>query len=116
MNTLKLIRGDDATFQITFKDQDKVVIDLTGYTIFFTVKKESDLNVVDDTKALIAKTITVIPSPTLGKVAVVISHEETNLPIGVYTWDLQLKSASNIITSTQRGQLEVVQDVSKAII
>lgn len=115
MNTLKLIRGDDATFAITFKDQDGEVINLTGYKVFFTVKKASDLALGDDTKALISKSLTNIPSPTLGKVAIVLTHSETSLPIGTYVWDLQLKSASNIITSTQKGELEVVQDVSKNI-
>ena len=115
MNTIQLIRGDDATLSVTFKDQNGAVIDLTGYTVYFNVKKEKDLNIETDTPAVITKKITSIPSPELGVLAIQISHTETDLPIGIYVWDLQLKSAGGIITSTQRGQLEVIQDVSKSI-
>ena len=115
MNTIQLIRGDDATLSVTFKDQNGAVIDLTGYTIYFNVKKEKDLSIDTDTPAVISKKITVIPNPNLGIVAITIGHAETNLPIGIYAWDLQLKSGSGLITSTQKGQLEVIQDVSKSI-
>lgn len=114
MNSIKLIRGDDASLNITFKNQAGEVINLTGYSVRFTVKREKDLAVDDDTQAVISKNITEIPNPTLGVLTLTLTNTETDLPIGAYVWDLQLKSSTGVISSTQKGSLEVINDVSKS--
>jgi len=40
MEKIEVIRGDSATFDITFTDDDSVAIDLTDGTVFFTVKRK----------------------------------------------------------------------------
>lgn len=114
MNSIKIIRGDDASLNITFKNQAGEVINLTDYSVRFTVKKEKDLAVDDDTQAVISKNITTIPNPTLGVLTLTLTNAETDLPIGSYVWDLQLKSSTGVISSTQKGSLEVINDVSKS--
>ncbi len=116
METINLIRGDDANLTITFSDENNNVIDLTGYTVFFNVKRVKDLIIDDDTTSIISKTITNIPNATLGILILHLSNIETAIPIEQYAWDLQLKNATGEIQSTQKGTLVVSEDVSKNII
>lgn len=112
-NLIQLIRGDDTTLTITFTDETGTAIDLTGKTVYFTVKKDSDLSKSDDTSAIIKKTITAHSDPILGKTVVTLSNTDTNQAIGFYWWDLQILSSGKKASSL-KGQLEIIQDVTKA--
>ena len=61
---MEVIRRDDCDFELTFKDVDGNVINLTGSTVFFTVKRHVD---DDDDDAVISKTITSFEDPTSGE-------------------------------------------------
>ena len=39
---LSIVRGDSKQYTLYFKDSDGVVIDITGWTVFFTVKEKID--------------------------------------------------------------------------
>jgi len=46
-SNIVVYRGDDFSTQLIFTDDNEAVIDITGWTIFFTVKKkvtDSDSN------------------------------------------------------------------------
>ncbi len=116
METIQLIRGDDANLTITFTDENNEVIDLTGYTVFFNVKRIKDLDINDDTTSVISKTIVNIPNAQNGIVIINLSNSETDVMIGQYAWDLQLKNQTGEISSTQKGTLVILQDVSKNIV
>lgn len=107
-NTLKVIKGDDSTITVTFKNNG-VVVNITSYTVFFTVKKKlSDV----DADAVIKKDITSHTDPTNGKTSIVLTSVDTGKTPGSYYWDLQLKAPSGAIASTQYGVLEILQDVT----
>ena len=115
MSTLiKVIRGDDETIQLTFKDSDGVAINITGYTIFFTVKLECEIDVSDsvDATAVIKKEITSHSDPTHGITQLVLNEADTNLAPGIYYWDLQLVK-DGVVSSTQRGELELTTDITR---
>lgn len=59
-----------------------------------------------------ADSVLALISPASG---IDISGNDDDGATGYYVWDLQLKSASGLISSTQQGALEVVQDVGKDI-
>jgi len=113
---IKAIRGDSETIQATFKDSDGVAINLTGYTVFFTVKKECDIDVVDttDTKAIIKKTITSHSDPTHGITQIPLTTTDTNQNPGIYYWDLQLVK-NGVVSSTQRGEFELTTDITRRV-
>jgi hypothetical protein len=112
MNKLTIIRGDDVTIPVTFTDSDGDPINLTGCTVFFTVKNEkSD----DDDDAVISKSVTSHTTPASGITQVVLTHTDTDIDPGSYYWDLQIKDSAGKIQSTQVAQFEVIQDITTRI-
>jgi len=112
MQRINIIKGDDKTITTTFKDADGVVIDITGYTVFFTAKSKVSLA---DADAEISKTITSHSDPTVGQTQIILSDSETDISVGKYFWDLQIKDTSDKISSTNMGELFIVQDVTTRI-
>lgn len=114
---IKIIRGDDETIQATFKNSAGVAIDISGYTIFFTVKKECEIDISDsiDATAIIKKKITSHSDPTHGITQIVLTSTDTNQNQGIYYWDLQLVK-NGIVSSTQRGELEITTDITRRIL
>lgn len=108
----EIIQGDDETITVTFKDEDGVAINITGYTVFFTMKKRPDDD-SDDSDAPIKKTVTSHTDPTHGITVVNLTSAETALlEPRRYVYDFQLKDLSNKITSSRYGVLEVIKDVT----
>lgn len=117
MSTLiKIIRGDDETIDAVFKHSDGTVFDITGYTVFFTVKKECEIDVSDsmDATAVIKKSVVNHTAPTLGQTKITLNSTDTNQAPGIYYWDLQLVK-NGIVSSTQRGELELSTDITRRV-
>lgn len=107
--SLTIIRGDTADIEVQIS-QDGTPVNITGYTVFFTAKK----NLSDaDNSAAIKKDITSHSDPTNGKTIVSLAPADTaSLAVGKYHWDLQLKSGSGAISSVSKQMLEIVEDVT----
>lgn len=109
MAKISVVRGDDVTLNLTFKDEDGDAINITGYTIFFTVKERlGDI----DADALISKSTTTHSNPTGGISSLELTASETNLDEGLYYFDFQLKTSAGKINSTTRDVFEVSRDVT----
>jgi len=115
MTKLEMFRGDDKTYNITFTDSDGEAIDITGYTIFFTVKdKRSYVDDADDTNALIEKEITVHTSPTEGQTQIVLDATDTNSMVPkTYVFDMQLKDANAKLITFIKDDFELKADVTR---
>jgi len=111
MSKIEVIRGDDITINATFKDDNGDAINITGYTVFFTVK--DNYTSTTDSAALISKTVTSHTFPLLGQTSIDITNTETNLAEADYYYDFQLKDTSSKIASTQRGIFAVSWDVTR---
>jgi len=107
--TLEVKRGDSKTYTLTFKDEDGNLIDITGYTVFFTVKEKIDDN---DDHAKIKKTITSHTDPTNGETQIQLSSSDTNL-IGNYLFDIQIKNTTNEIITIMEGLITFTKDVTQ---
>jgi hypothetical protein len=105
-----IIRGDDVTIPVTFSDDAGQAINITGATVFFTVK--SDLSDTDD-DAVIAKTITTHSNASQGQTTITLTANDTLIDAGKYYWDLQIKDSAGKITSTLADTLEVKLDVTR---
>lgn len=106
---MEIIRGDDSDFELTFTDVDGNPIDLTGGTVFLTVKRSlSD----PDEDALLQKEFIDFDDPTGGITVIHLENSETDLPRGDYYFDIQLKDASSKIESTYVGKFIVKRDVT----
>ena len=112
-NLNNIYRGDDVSYTVTFKDANSVAIDITGSTVFFTVKNFSD-TVANDTAALISKTITTHTTPLSGITTISLTAAETAaIVVGSYKYDIQYKSATNVVRTVTSGTIQFLDDVTK---
>lgn len=110
MTKLTYIRGDDKEIPIAITDGDGEPVDITGWTVFLTVKK----TLADaDEDALIAKTVTDHTDPTAGLTAIAIDEEDTeDADAGRYYYDIQLKDSDGKIHSAPRADFVLNADVT----
>ena len=111
MATLSVYRGDSKTYNLTFTDGG-TALDITGYTIFFTVKVIVD-DSADDTNAVISKTVTSHTDPTNGITEIVLSPTDTDIDVGTYDYDMQYKTDTGDIVTFEKGNYKILADVTR---
>ena len=104
-----LITGDSRTIRVTAPD-----LDLTGYTVTFTVKSESALATDSDAGALIQKVVTTHTAPTAGITDIELTATDTRIAEGKYVYDIQFTDPSGSKSSSARQDIEFKYDVTKA--
>lgn len=106
---LSVYRGDDKYWNLNFTDSSGSAIDLTGSTIFFTVKKNrSD----SDTNALIKKDVTSHLDAVNGKSRISLTNSDTAIDVGTYFFDIQLVDNASNVTTVVAGTFVVTQDIT----
>lgn len=95
---------------ITYTSGDPV--DLTGGSIFFTVKR---CLADTDESAIIKKDITIHSSPTTGESVLSLASSDTDKTPGKYVYDLTLVSASGEIQTTDIGEFNILQPVTRRV-
>src|SRR5690606_29418699 len=110
METIRIIRGDTIRLLLNFIDFEGDVYDLTDGIVFFTVKERlSD----DDDDALILKNIDTFTEPESGEMILELSSMDTEIEIGKYWYDIQLKDSAGRIVSSEKGRFVVIADVTR---
>lgn len=104
---LSIIKNTDNSINLTFKENN-IAVDLTGYTILFTVKKQCDIS-KDDDYAIIEKEMNGTSS---GIVILNLTNEDTDTDAGEYYWDLRLIK-DGVITQTGRDKMEIIEGITK---
>ena len=112
---VKTVRWDTKNIATTFKDADWNAVNITWYTVFFTVKKKKDLNIVDatDTNAIITKDIITHTDPVNWKTTIALSSSDTKKDVWVYVADIQLKDWSWNISSVNKFDFEILPEVTQ---
>ncbi len=110
---MTIFRGDTTIRTITFTDGDGDPIDITGWTVFFTVK-----SCIDDTDsaAVLKKTITIHSNPTAGITMLNISADDVNELDGSYWYDIQIKKGDGTIKTAVVANFIVDKDVTRRIV
>ena len=103
-----LIRGDSRNINFTLTGTD-----LTGTTVFFTVKPALDADATD-AAAVIKVQVTDHIDPTAGKTVIPLSGTNTTVTPGDYFYDIQIKNG-DVITSIPARKLTVTADVTRRI-
>lgn len=104
MLNLKVYKKKPKTWPLYFETEEGSTIDLTGCTIYFTVKtKKTDT----DLTALIAKTITVHTEATAGISAITLTAANTDLAIGTYYAGLEYLDSSAVLRPIGEGLFTV---------
>ena len=89
MSIMKLKRGNPYSKSVLITDSAGNALDLTGRTIFCSVKKLTD-NADDDSLAVITKEITEHTSPTEGQSVIMFLATDTDIDPGIYKCDLKV--------------------------
>jgi hypothetical protein len=106
---LQIKRGDTWSRTMYFQDANGSPIDITGWTIFFTVKaKADDL----DAAAVILKTITVFSDPSAGEAEISLTSTDTAQTIASYLFDLQVKTNLGEIITVLEGIITITKDIT----
>jgi hypothetical protein len=106
--SIEINRGDDWSRSVVFTDYDGVAKNITGWTIYFTLKrKASDV----DADAVYAKNFT--PNdPTGGIGTVLLTHAETLPLLGVYVYDIKYKDNQDVVKKIIGGGFSVRQTIT----
>jgi len=91
---------EDIKWTLYFEKSDYSTEDLTGQTVYFTVKSDKT---DADSAALIAKTITTHAEPTSGKTEIVLTATDTNKTPGMYYYGIERMDASGKISVVAEG-------------
>lgn len=111
-NDIEIIRGDNEAIKVKFIDhQTDLPIDITGFTVYFTVNTTKRDNNDDD--AIIKKDVTNHTDPTNGETVILLSTSDTNLEPKSYYYDVQFKDDDGKIKTVIVGNLNVILDVTK---
>jgi hypothetical protein len=95
MAEISAVRKTTVPLLVTITDSTGTAIDITGYTLFFTVKKNtSQPQNTTDADALISKTLTTFSDPTHGIARITLSSTDTSIPAGSYLYDIGYKDLS----------------------
>jgi hypothetical protein len=119
MPDLEMIRGDTAKFDLAITDEDGVAVDITGASIWLTVKSDPK---VPDANAIFQATpsdVSITNGPGgLATITIPASRTESveiRDPDGLKCYyDIQAKLASNEIYTMARGKLTLLPDITRA--
>ena len=107
-----LMRGDDQVIELEFTENGAVK-DITGWTIYFTLKKNIDD--ADTVATTIKKDITTHADPTNGRTKISLLNTETDTLEGLYFYDIQYKDAATpaVVKTVLNGTMNFMKDVTR---
>ena len=89
-------------------------MDITGSTVYFTVRSTAVPTSADDSDALIAKSTTSHSAPAAGTTSISLTSSDTNQTPGEYRREIQIKFANGNILSAGTDTLIIEQDLTKS--
>lgn len=115
---LNIFRGETKTYEHSTTDADGTPICLTGGKIWFTVKKnlgDSDANAKIAISSAVASEIEIIDADN-GVCHIKLTNALTqNLDIGIYVYDVQVKTSTGSLGTVTHGAFAVIGDVTRAV-
>ena len=106
-----IYRGDNQTYNLSFTKDDGTPQPITGWKIFFTIKKRLDQS---DDDADVKVDVTEHDDAENGLTSIHLSNGQTDTLIpGSYHYDIQVKKAEDDITTIVKGKIIVLADVTR---
>ena len=105
-------RENTRTITVTVTDGDGTVVDLTGYTMKMTVKRQAEDT---DANAAIGPVTATIASPATGIGVITLTKTHTDIPARDYTYDVKIENAAGTARHTVVGpsKFTITEDVTK---
>jgi hypothetical protein len=107
-------RFTDKVYNVSITDADGVPINITGSTLYVTVKNRFDED-ADDSTAVIAKEITSHINPSQGQSQFTISRTESSIDAKDYILDIKVYLSGNLISSTVSGILTITNTAQNSL-
>lgn len=94
MKEIDLYWGNSYNLTATIKDTSGNIVNISGKTVIFTVKRFKDLNDKDDTEKVIQKIITNHSDPANGKTVISLTSDDMKIAEGFYYADIKIPELS----------------------
>jgi len=104
---IQLARKTTKTFELQF-DSDGAPVDITGWTIYFTVKEKMNDT---DANAKISRTVTTHTEPTNGKTLIELTVSDTDIPAGNYYYSIDSKDDDDNEQVLFYGRVRIIEPV-----
>lgn len=105
-------KGTTQTIPLTFYDKDGIAQDITGASVYFTMKEK----ITDtDANAKIKKIVTTHTNPVGGETEISLTPTDTNQTVGNYVYDVFLKLATSEVYFVFDGSIAIKQNVLQTI-
>ena len=106
---LSVVRRDDKVFTFYFYNESGSAIDLSGCSLYTTVKQNADDT---DANAKISASLEVTSPATAGIATWTLVPADTQYLSGIYQWDVQMKSATGKVTTLIKDVIEITPDIT----
>lgn len=104
-------KGDDYSALLTLTDGTGTAIDITGWTVTFTIKNNYNDS---DSDAIYQQIITTHTSPTQGKTTISIPDATSEtFDTKTYLYDIQTVSDATVVKTILKGDFKVAWDVTR---
>ena len=112
LKDLSNLRGDTAKYTLTITKADGTAQDITGWTVWMTIKAAfSDT----DAQAKVQKIVTTHTNPTGGVTTITILASDTTALSGTYYYDIQIKKTDATIETVLYGDYVISEDITRSI-
>lgn len=101
-------RGDDFVLNLLFVSGG-IPVNITGFSVFFTLKKKRSLS--DSDVGVVRKTAMIVDADS-GKARVTLTNADTYSLLGLYYFDIECLDADNAI-ATLDGTIVFEEDVTR---
>jgi hypothetical protein len=115
METIQIQQNVPYSLELTVEDNSvdpAVPYDLTGRTVFISVKELNDER-QDDTEALISSAIAVHTNPLLGETTWTLTAAQTYIPVKTYKVDVRIYTNAAEFLNSDTFNIEIVKIVTK---
>ena len=110
MDILHIQKGNPSSLIVTITDDNGNALNLTGRTVFFTVKRKNDYS-DDDEDAVISKEVTEHTDPTNGKTAISLTATQTDVDRGIYKADIRVYG-EGLQRNTEQFYVEIIEVIT----
>lgn len=110
--SVTMYRGDSRTLRVTVTSGGSPV-DLTGYSIAFTVRPDEDADAVI-TKSSADPTEINITDAANGRLEIYLQPADTeNLQLRSYDYDVEITSPTGVVSTVVVGTLTILKDITR---
>jgi len=94
---------------ILCRDEDEQAVDITGSTVFFTVKPTISTT---DASATLKKDVTSHTNPSGGETEITLTSTDTSSLLGNYIYSIKIKLSTGLIYTLAEGTITFMQEVT----